>query len=535
MTEWWRSGVIYQVYPRSYMDNNADGIGDLSGIISKLDYIASLGVDAIWMSPFFKSPMKDFGYDVSDYRSVDPMFGTIEDFRRLLDEAHKRNIKIIIDQVWAHTSDQHRWFSESRQTKDNSKADWYIWKEAKPDGTPPNNWLAVFGGPAWTWDSRRQQYYLHHYLPSQPALNWHNAEVRKEIFDIAKFWLEMGVDGFRLDTMHHFLCDSDFKDNPARQPNQPMPNDIPAANPKSRQYRSYCCADPSTIQLIEDIRALTDSYEGDRMLLAEVGGEDNEALACSYVQTGKRMHLAYTFGLLQQKFDKKLVIDTIGHVENLLKDGWLCWATGNHDNSRVVSRWPHENVTPENFARFSMALGLSLRGTYCMYQGEELGLPEAEVPYEMMQDPYGIAFYPEYRGRDGCRTPMPWMKNSKHAGFSDSEKTWLPVTQPHHERAVDAQDKNPASVLNFARTLLAWRKKNPAVQLGSLTFLDTPDNIIGYVREYEGKKIACYFNAHGRDATFPVSGTLDAMHNLAQFEKDALTLNPYGFAFVEVN
>ena len=478
--EWWRTGVIYQVYPRSFMDNNSDGIGDLAGIVQKLDYIASLNVDAIWLSPFFKSPMKDAGYDISDYRNVDPVFGTLDDFRRLLDEAHKRNLKIIIDQVWAHTSDVHDWFAESRQNKTNPKADWYIWREPKADGTPPNNWLSNFGGPAWTWDTRREQYYLHHYLKSQPKLNLRNPDVKAEIFDTARFWLDMGVDGFRLDVLHQYLSDPDLRDNPPRGMRE-LPNDLPASHTLTRQWRENDCNHPDIVGFTEELRALCDEYP-DKVLLAEVGGEENEAAACTYVQTGKRMHLAYTFGLMQQqgRFDKALINDIMHKVAGKLEDGWLCWATGNHDNMRVVSRWPHECPSHEHFAKFAMAIGLSLRGTFCMYQGEELGLPEAEVPFEQMQDPYGIEFYPEYRGRDGCRTPLPWNKDSKHAGFSEAEKTWLPMTQPHHEHAVDVQETNPDSVLNFTRAMVAWHKANPAIQLGNFDFVNSLDHVLAF-------------------------------------------------------
>jgi alpha-glucosidase len=534
MTEWWRGAVIYQIYPRSFMDNNGDGIGDLTGIIEKLDYVASLGVDAVWLSPFFKSPMKDFGYDVSDYQMVDPMFGTLDDFRQFLNEAHKRNIKVIIDQVWAHTSDAHPWFTESRQSKTNAKHDWYIWADAKPDGTPPNNWMSIFGGAAWTWDTRREQYYLHHYLTSQPKINLRNPEVKKAIFDIGRFWLEMGVDGFRLDTAHNFLHDPALSNNPPRPANVALPNDVPATNPISRQLRQYCTTHPDIIGFVEELRAMVDEYP-DRMLLAEVGGEDNDRVAASYVQTGKRMHQAYTFGLMQKRFDKELVEEVIRNVESTIQDGWLCWATGNHDNIRVISRWPYEGATPEEFARFALAFGLSLRGSFCMYQGEELGLPEAEVPFELLQDPYGITFYPEFKGRDGCRTPMPWMKDSPHGGFSDTQqKTWLPVPQPHMERAVDAQDSDPNSMLNFARSILAWRKQQPALLLGSITLLDTPENVIGFTRETPEQKIACYFNAQPVPVTIDVAPDATDPFNprTSRIEDGKLTLLPYGFAFL---
>ncbi|MDB5478717.1 MAG: alpha-glucosidase [Alphaproteobacteria bacterium] len=533
MTEWWRKGVIYQVYPRSYLDNNGDGIGDLSGVTQKLDYIASLGVDAIWLSPFFKSPMKDAGYDIEDYRAVDPTFGTLDDFRRLLDEAHKRNIKIVIDQVWAHTADTHAWFSESRQSKSNPKADWYYWRDAKPDGTAPNNWLSNFGGVAWSWDTRREQYYLHHYLSSQPKLNLRNPEVKAEIFDTARFWLELGVDGFRLDVLHQYLSDPELRDNPPRG-DRALPNDLPASHTLTRQWREMDCNHPDIVDLAEDLRALCDEYP-DKVLLAEVGGEDNEAEACKYVQTGKRLHLAYTFGLMQQqgRFDKALVYEIMNHVEGLVKDGWLCWATGNHDNMRVVSRWPNEGADPVVFARFALAIGLCLRGSFCMYQGEELGLPEAEVPYDLMQDPYGIAFYPEYRGRDGCRTPMPWIKSAKHAGFSDAAKTWLPVVEAQTERAVDVQDKDPESMLNFTRKFLAWRKQQPPISVGSFQFFETPDNVVGFVREHEGERISCIFNIQNAAVTLPIAGKLDPISQQAQHGNGQLSLGGYGFAFIK--
>lgn len=534
MNEWWRGGVIYQVYPRSFMDSNADGIGDLVGVIQKLDHIASLGVDAIWLSPFFKSPMKDFGYDVADYRAVDPMFGTLDDFKQLLDEAHKRGIKIVIDQVWAHTSDTHAWFQESRQNKTNDKSDWYIWADCKPDGTPPNNWLSVFGGPCWTWDTRREQYYLHHYLTSQPKLNLRHPAVRAEIYAIARFWLDMGVDGFRLDTLHHFLHEPSLQDNPPRPANVARPNDVPWSNPLSRQLRANCCAHPDTIFLIEELRELIDNYP-DRMLLAEVGGEDNEALACSYVQTGKRMNLAYTFGLLQQRFDKDLVHGITNHVENMIQDGWLCWATGNHDNMRVVSRWLRDKTVDDaQFAKFAMAFGLSLRGTFCMFQGEELGLPEADVPFEALQDPYGITFYPEYKGRDGCRTPIPWLHDAPHAGFSDTTKrTWLPIPEPHRDRAVNLQHNDAGSVLNFTRNLLAWRKRQQALRIGSIAFIDAPDHVIAFRRIHDDQTMDCYFNAQNKNVTLPAKGRLDAISLGANMTSDQLALGPYGFAFVQ--
>lgn len=530
-TEWWRNAVLYQIYPRSFMDQSGDGIGDLSGITQKLDYVASLGIDGIWISPFFKSPMKDFGYDVEDYKTVDPMFGSLDDFRRLLDEAHRRNIKIIIDMVWAHTADSHSWFQESRQNQTNGKKDWYIWADCKPDGTPPNNWLSVFGGPAWTWDTRREQYYLHHYLSSQPKLNWRNPEVKERIFDVARFWLDMGVDGFRLDTMHHFLHDPELRDNPPRPEDMPWPNDLPQSCPLARQLRLNCSSHPDTVPLIEEIRALINTYDN-RMLLAEVGGEDNDITASTYVQKGNRMNLAYSFGLMQKIFNKELVHSTVNRVEKNIQDGWLCWATGNHDNTRVVSRWPSTNIDTRDFARFALAFGLSLRGSFCMYQGEELALPEAEVSFHQLQDPFGIAFYPEYKGRDGARTPMPWIKNAQHGGFSDGKTTWLPVVGAYRDLAVDVQERDESSMLNFTRKIIAWRRENPIIQRGKINMFDLEGEVIAFTRMLDDKRIHCYFNAQDAKAEIQADGTLDSISHRASLDRGILTLEPYGFAFI---
>ncbi len=328
--EWWRGCVMYQVYPRSYCDSKGDGVGDLRGIIGKLSYIKSIGAEAIWLSPFFKSPMKDFGYDISDYRSVDPIFGSIQDFKDLLEEAHHIGLKILIDQVWSHTSDEHRWFRNSRQSRDTHMADWYVWADANADGTPPNNWLSYFGGPAWTWDARREQYYLHHFLSTQPNLNLHNPEVVQEIKNTAAYWLDMGVDGFRLDTAHTYIYDKDLRSNPARGHNEPWPADLPKSNPMARQKRVHSMNTPDNIGFIEELRTHINQWD-ERCLLAEAGGDDAEAEAASYVQTGKRFHMAYSFGLVGSTMKEDDIVKTVQRVEDLIEDGWLCWSTGNHD------------------------------------------------------------------------------------------------------------------------------------------------------------------------------------------------------------
>lgn len=531
--EWWRGGVIYQIYPRSFMDSNGDGVGDLAGIHQKLDHVASLGVDAVWISPFMKSPMKDFGYDVSDYRDVDPVFGTLDDFKKILDRAHELGIKIIIDQVWSHTSDQHDWFKESRQNRDNSKADWYVWKDPKPDGTPPNNWLSYFGGPAWTWDARREQYYLHHFLKEQPSLNYWCPEVRQAIKNVAAFWLDMGVDGFRLDVSHAYVCDPEHRDNPPRTAVDPLPTDIPASNPMARQRRLHSMTVPQNIDWIEEISMYMRQWP-DRCLLGEAGGDDSEREAVAYTQTGRRFSMAYSFGLVGTTMGKTDIMKTVQRVEDLIGDGWICWATSNHDFKRVASRLGGEAPLADK-ALFASTLGLSLRGTYCMYQGEELGLPQAELSFEDLRDPYDIMLYPEHVGRDGCRTPMPWSSNVVQAGFSTAKKTWLPISPTHMLLAVDTQTGQPESVLEQIKTFLAWRRETPAMRLGTFKFLELPDPLIGFVRQYEGQTFTSIYNASTENARIKqeqlggVQKMLDISHHATQ-HNDALVLEPFGYA-----
>ena len=531
--EWWRGCVIYQIYPRSFMDSNGDGVGDLAGVYQKLDHVAALGADAIWISPFFKSPMKDFGYDVSDYRDVDPVFGTLDDFRSVLNRAHDLGIKVLIDQVWSHTSDQHDWFKESRLNKDNSKSDWYVWRDPKPDGTAPNNWLSYFGGPAWTWDARRQQYYLHHFLKEQPSLNYWCPEVRQAIKNTAAFWLDMGVDGFRLDVSHAYVCDRDHRDNPARMETDPWPTDIPASNPMARQRRVHSMTVPENIDWIEELSMHIRQWP-DRCLLGEAGGDDSEREAASYTQTGRRFSLAYSFGLVGTGMAKADILKAVSRVEEVIQDGWICWATSNHDFKRVASRLAGETAL-EDKALFASTLGLSLRGTYCMYQGEELGLPQAELSFEDLRDPYDIMLYPEHVGRDGCRTPMPWQSMVPQAGFSTAAKTWLPISPMHFPLSADLQEANPDSVLNQIKTFMKWRKETPAMRLGSLEIIETSDSFLAFRRSYEGQTYTCVYNSGDQQNSIRMS-ELGAVVNMldisrhAALRNDALLLEPYGYA-----
>jgi len=538
--EWWRGGVIYQIYPRSFMDANGDGIGDLKGITQKLDYVADLGVDGIWISPFFKSPMKDFGYDVADYREVDPMFGCLNDFKELLDKAHSLNLKVMIDQVWSHSSNEHEWFIESRESANNAKSDWYIWAEAKPDGTPPNNWLSYFGGPAWTWDTKRKQYYLHHFLREQPALNIWNTDVRAELIDTARFWFDMGVDGFRLDAMHQYLADPLLRDNPARTDGS-TPSDLPPENPLSMQSRTNSANHAGTIEWLNIIREISDEYQ-DRALMAEVGGEDAAQVAANYVQASDRFHFAYTFDLFSCSYNKSDMEALFKNTEEVIGTGWLCWSNSNHDVQRVASRWYPGQGNQSDFNYQASILPMSMRGSYCMYQGEELGFKETDVPFEKMQDPYGIEFYPEFKGRDGCRTPMAW-DHTEHGGFSavDADgnlpEPWLPLSQQHIEDNVSWQKEHEGSIYYRMKKYIAWRKKEPAMRTGAVELIESgEENILAFVRSEGDDHIMCVFNFSYEEKIMDQKLLKDGqklienISSAVKVEGDQITLMPFAVA-----
>ncbi|MGV6804931.1 MAG: alpha-amylase family glycosyl hydrolase [Ruegeria sp.] len=494
-SEWWRGGVIYQIYPRSFQDSNGDGIGDLRGITQRLNYIAGLGVDAIWISPFFKSPMKDFGYDVSDYRAIDPMFGTMEDFQTLLDRAHGLGLRVMIDLVLSHTSDQHPWFVESRANRGNPKSDWFVWADAKPDGTPPNNWLSIFGGSAWQWDTRRQQYYLHNFLTSQPDLNFHNPDVQDALLDVARFWLDMGVDGFRLDTINFYFHDAQLRDNPALPLDQRNASIAPMVNPYNHQDHLYSKSQPENIAFLERLRALTDEYEG-RACLGEIGdAQRGLEIMGEYTRGEKRMHMCYAFEFLEkQKLTASYAKDVFDQLHSKAGDAWPCWAFSNHDVQRHASRWDLD----EDSIRQHAVLMMCLRGSACLYQGEELGLPEADVPFEHLQDPYGIEFWPEYKGRDGCRTPMVWAAQDEQSGFSTGAP-WLPVSSAQSERAVDRMEADSQSVLGHYRRAIALRHDYPALMSGSQVQMREAGPILSFIREDDAQQVFCAFNM-GSDA-----------------------------------
>ncbi len=460
---WWKGAVIYQIYPRSFLDTNGDGIGDLKGVYEGLDHIASLGVDGIWISPFFTSPMADYGYDVADFCDVDPIFGTLDDFDRVVEKAHELGLKVIIDQVYSHTSDKHPWFEESRASADSDKADWYVWADPKPDGSPPNNWQSVFGGPSWEWGARRSQYYFHNFLKEQPDLNLHNLAVQDALIKAARFWLDRGVDGFRLDALNFSMHDQSLRDNP--------PSGVTASEatrPFDMQKHVHSMSQPQVVDFIERFRAMLDEYPG-TFTVAEVGGPNPIGEMKSFTEGDNRLNSAYSFDFLYAKgLTAQQVSQSAARWAQTEGEGWPSWAFSNHDAPRAVSRWaPPEHR--EEMARLYLMLLLSLRGNPILYQGEELGLPQAHVPFEALKDPEAIMNWPKTLGRDGARTPFPWRAQSENVGFS-SGAPWLPIDPTHGDLALDSQQG--AEMVAFTRKALALRASHPALKWGQMQIHD---------------------------------------------------------------
>ncbi|MGP9818694.1 alpha-amylase family glycosyl hydrolase [Salinarimonas sp. NSM] len=506
--DWWRGAVVYQIYPRSFMDADGDGLGDLAGIAERLDHVADLGVDAIWIAPFFTSPMRDFGYDVSDMCAVDPRFGTLADFDRVVARAHALGLKVLIDQILCHTSDAHPWFLESRASRENEKADWYVWADARPDGGPPNNWLSLFGGIAWTWSPERRQYYLHKFLPEQPALDLFHPQVQAAVCDVSRFWLDRGVDGFRLDSVNFFHHDPQLHDNPPRPEAElrallarPKGDDgIPRANPYNMQIHENDKTRPETVDFLRAYRAAI----GDRpgvATMAEIAADGSHALLELYTAGEDRLHMGYTFELLSAPFETPTLRALLEDAAKTVRGGWPCWAFSNHDVVRAQSRWGAQGRDPA-FARMLVALLTSLRGSSCLYQGEELGLPEAEVAFADLQDPYGRRFWPSYKGRDGSRTPMPWEARAPHAGFT-AGTPWLPVPDAHRALAVDAQRADPASALAGVRRFLLWRKRNDVLRRGEMRFIEAPEGVLAFERRLGAAAMVCAFDLTGEGGVLP--------------------------------
>lgn len=531
--DWWRGAVIYQIYPRSFQDTNGDGIGDMAGIAQRLGHVALLGVDAIWISPFFTSPMKDFGYDVSDYCDVDPMFGTLADFDQVIATAHSHGLKVMIDLVLSHTSDQHSWFKDSRTGRTNPKSDWYVWSDPKPDGTPPNNWLSIFGGSAWQWDARREQYYLHNFLTSQPDLNFHCAAVQEALLDVARFWLKRGVDGFRLDTINFYMHDELLRDNPPLPVAERNDQTAPKVNPYNHQRHLYDKNHPRNVEFLKRLRAEMDPYGA--AAVGEVGDSQRGLEILGEYTTGTdRMHMSYAFEMLSghAPLSATFIADTFHKVDQVAPGGWACWAYSNHDVARHISRWNLSDAGARAYATLLMCL----RGSACIYEGEELGLPEAQISYEDLQDPYGIQFWPEFKGRDGCRTPMVWSQNAANGGFAGNAKPWLPVPAEHLPLAVDASEANPASLIHHYRRAIALRQAHPALRVGSMTGTKATGSVLSFTRAAGPETLFCAFNLSDAPATIAApaglwSPTAPDLSNLAP-QGGTLTLAPWAYAIL---
>jgi alpha-glucosidase len=489
---WWRGAVIYQIYPRSFSDSDADGVGDLKGITARLDYVAELGVDGVWLSPFYRSPMKDFGYDVADYCDVDPIFGTMADFDALVARAHGLGLKVIIDQVYSHTSSAHPWFAESCSSRESAKADWYVWAPAKPDGTPPNNWQSNFGGPAWTWHPRRRLYYLHNFLAEQPDLNFFNPQVRAAVLAVADFWLGRGVDGFRLDVANYYFHDAALRDNPPAERSS-----VPSRTYAFQQH-IYDKSRPETLDFVSELRALTDR-RADIMMVGEI---DDPALARQreYTDGADRLHTAYSFHFLHAtRSTPMLFTDAIDAWEGAV--GWPSWSLGNHDVPRFPTRLGGPNP-PAAKVRGLMAALFALRGAIFLYQGEELGLSQATIPFERLRDPYAVTAYVGDAGRDGARTPMPWTSEPPMAGFTTAPDAWLPIDPAHLPYAVSAQLGDPGSMLAFTRRLIALRKAHSALRIGKISHHPAPEGVLALRRAEGEEAVWCVINLGEQPAVF---------------------------------
>jgi len=495
---WWRDGIIYQIYPRSFADSNGSGLGDLPGITSKLDYLADLGVDALWLSPIYPSPDKDFSYDVSDYVDIDPRFGSLADFDLLLSEAHQRGIRIILDLVLNHTSDQHAWFLESRSNRDNPKANWYIWQP--PSDSPPifsenggsrrgvpNNWQSIFGGRAWEYAPERDQYYYHMFVPEQPDVNWRNPEVRQAMLDVVRFWLDRGADGFRLDVFNMYFKDTQFRENPRKF----------GLRAFDRQHHIYDCDQPEMIPLLQELRGVLDSYP-DRYAIGETFISSREKIV-KYSGEGK-LHAAFNFEFTHSKFDPAQYVKYILDWETLYAEHgiWPNYVLGNHDVKRTATR--HVRGEDDTRLKVLMSMLLTLRGTPYLYYGEEIGMRDISLKRSEILDPPGKKFCPLYKGRDGCRSPMQW-DDSTNAGFS-STKPWLPVHPNHQARNVEAQQADPESMLNFTRSLIQLRREHTALVRGNFTLLtEKPKDALAYTRETPEQSILVALNFKNRMAS----------------------------------
>jgi alpha-glucosidase len=469
---WWQDGIIYQVYPRSFQDSNGDGIGDLRGVLKRLDYLKWLGVKAIWLSPIYPSPMADFGYDISDYTDIWPRFGDFGDFDELLQQVHAAGMKLILDLVPNHSSDEHPWFMESRSSRDNPKRDWYIWKDAKPDGSPPNNWLSVFGGSAWEWDEGTKQYYYHAFLVKQPDLNWRNPEVAEAMLDVMRFWLKRGADGFRVDAMWHMIKDLQWRDNPR--------------NPDYKEYMAtyeqllpvYSTDQPEMHDIAVRIRQLLDEYD-QRLMIAEIYLPVHRLVAYYGILNKEEAHLPFNFMLISLPWDSRLIAAAIDEYEAALPaEAWPNWVIGNHDQPRITSRIGVQQ------SKVAAILLLTVRGTPTLYYGDEIGMRDVPIPEEEVQDPQGLNMPGRNLSRDPERTPMQW-DNSEQAGFTDG-KPWLRLDSTFHRRNVQLQKQNNYSSLCLYKSLIELRQQEPSLMTGAYRPVYSDHQMIAYIRQAEG-------------------------------------------------
>ncbi len=486
MCHWWQKGIVYQIYPRSFQDSNGDGIGDLRGILQRLDYLHWLGVDALWISPIYPSPMADFGYDVSDYANVHPMFGTLADADALITAVHHHHMKLILDFVPNHSSDQHPWFLESRASRNSARRDWYIWRDPAPDGGPPNNWLSRFDGrSAWTWDETTGQYYLHSFLQEQPDLNWRNPDLRAAMLDTLRFWFRRGIDGFRVDVSYRVMKDVQFRDNP------PNPHWQPGSDPSKRVSETYTKNTPDIHIFNRWLREVADEFD-DRVLIGEMNLPLPQLIR--HYGTGDEFHLPFNFQLIFSDWTPTAVRQLATEYETLLPRGaWPNWVLGNHDQHRVASRVGTAQ------ARVAMTLLLTLRGTPTLYYGDEIGLEDVEIPLERVQDPWekfvpGIGL-----GRDPERTPMPW-DASPNAGFCPVHvEPWLPLNADYAQRNVAAQQAQPHSMLSMTQQLIALRRQHPALHMGRFAALDAPEGVLAYTRTHDDDVVLVALNFTGEE------------------------------------
>ncbi|MES2722361.1 MAG: alpha-glucosidase [Pseudomonadota bacterium] len=539
---WWKGAILYHVYVRSFFDSNGDGHGDLPGVMAKLDYIQSLGVDGLWLSPIHPSPNRDWGYDIADFEGIQADYGTLEDFQRLLDEAHARGLKVVLDEVLSHTSDVHPWFVESLTGgKQGPKADWYVWADPQEDGTAPNNWLSVFGGPAWAYQPARRQHYHHKFLRQQPKLNWRNPFAREAALSVLDYWLQKGVDGFRLDVAGTFLHDE------ALTPNPPVPmaerRGLNWSHAGNLQYHHYDSNLEANVETLDVIRRRVEAHDGQNGPERFVFGEfsEEEARCGAYLSHLDGLHSGYTFVmLLARKLQASFVTD---HYATLAAypDHWPTISFSNHDVPRTVSRFsgpnsPAGDASPE-LAKMLFALLITLKGTTLIYQGEELGLPQASLTRDQLRDPVGDLYWPYDGGRDGCRTPMPWTEGP-HMGFTEGEP-WLPLASEHRGLSVEEQGADPDSTLTFSREIIALRKATPALGVGRIEFIETGTPVVAFTRQHEGEAILCLFNFGAEPQVFahPTLATADLLPlrtGEADLRGDSVGLSPLAAAFLRL-